>query len=113
MYLGQELCAHSQIKQLCLGPREVHRDSCGGSGLRAILVSWVDQRRPQGGEKLELYLGEGEESESREKEGGHFVEEFNIDPLVHIALQSLQSMFTCVVSFHPHWAVGSQRYCLV
>lgn len=113
MYLGQELCAYNQIKYHCLGPREVHRDSCGGSGLRDILVSWIDWGKSQGGEKLQLYLGDGEESESREKEGGHFIGEFHIDPFIHIALQSLQNVFTCVISFHPHWAVGSQRYCLI
>lgn len=51
----------------------MQRESRGGPGLRdiLILVSGIDQGRPPGGEKLELYLGDGEESESREKEGGH------------------------------------------
>ena len=56
-----------------MGPREVHQESCGGSGPRAQghPVSWVDQGRLQGGDKPELYLGDEEKSESREKEGGN------------------------------------------
>ena len=64
---------------------------------------------------VELYHEEGEESESRKEEEGYFVGEFNIGPLplARLVLQSLQSMFTCLISFHPYLAVGSQRYCLI
>jgi hypothetical protein len=44
----------------------------GGSELWDIIESWVDQEMPQGRWKVELYLGDGEKSENREKEGGHF-----------------------------------------
>lgn len=48
----------------------MRRESCGGSELRKIPVNSVDQERLQGGDELELYLGE--ESERSKEEGGHF-----------------------------------------
>lgn len=60
----------------------MYRESRGGSGLRNIPVSWVDQR----GGKLEQYLGDGRNQRAERRKEGTLVGEFNINPLIHVAL---------------------------